>query len=50
MPIRLLDYGMQFRIKSDVFTFLWRNENGMIEARDKFGLTCEFNPSKIVYI
>ena len=50
LPIYLVEFGMQFRIKSSIFTLLDVNEKGMYEARDKFGLICEFHPNTAVYV
>lgn len=39
---------MNFQVKKSNYTFIGKAINGMIEARDKFGLVCEFNPATIV--
>lgn len=50
MPLYLLDFGMEFKVKSDVYTLVGTAVNGMFEARDKFGFIVEFQPNVAVYV
>ena len=50
MPLYLLDSGMLFKIKSEVYTLVGVAVNGMYEARDKFGLLVEFSPNIAVFV
>lgn len=50
MPLYLLDFGMEFKIKSNVYTLVGTAANGMCEARDKFGLIVEFRPNVAVWV
>ena len=49
-PLYLLDFGMEFKVKSDIYTLIGTAANGMYEARDKFGLIVEFSPNIAVYV
>ena len=51
LPIYLLDAGMQFKTTRSafVYTLYGKNDAGMYESRDKFGLPVEFHPmTKVV--
>lgn len=50
MPLYLLEFGMNFKIKSNVYTLVGIASNGMYEARDKFGLIVEFRPNVAVLV
>lgn len=50
MPLYLLDFGMEFKVKSNVYTLVGTAATGMYEARDKFGLIVEFQPNIAVWI
>lgn len=50
MPLYLLDFGMEFKVKSNVYTLVGTAANGMYEARDKFGLIVEFRPNVAVWV
>ena len=50
LPLYLLDSGIEFSIKKESYIFIGVADNGMIEARDKFGLLVEFNPSIAVIV
>lgn len=50
VPLCLLDFGMEFKVKSDVYTLVGTAANGMYEARDKFGLIVEFRPDAAVWV
>ena len=51
-PLYLLEDGMQFKTTRSnfVYTIFGRNEKGMYESRDKFGLPVEFSPMTKVYV
>ena len=50
MPLYLLEFGMEFKFKSSVYTLVGTTSNGMYEARDKFGLIVEFRPDVAVLV
>lgn len=50
MPLYLLEVGMKFKIKSDIYTLVGTAANGMYEARDKFGLIVEFRANVAVWV
>lgn len=50
MPLYLLEFGMEFKVKSNIYTLVGISLNGMYEARDKFGLIVEFRPNVAVLV
>lgn len=50
MPLYLLEFGMEFKVKSDIYKLVGISSNGMYEARDKFGLIVEFRPDIAVLV
>ena len=49
-PLYLLEFGMQFIYKKSTYTLCYVADNGMYEAKDKFGLYVQFNPMTAVII
>lgn len=50
LPLYLVEFGMEFKVKKNVYTLVGTTEKGMYEARDKFGLIVEFNPNIAVFV
>lgn len=50
LPLYLVDFGMQFKYKGDIYTLADVTPTGMYEALNKFGLYTEFKPNTAVYV